>query len=119
MKIMKNSFQQIQRTATQMLNTTNMKMKTLVIIFSLSLLITLASGMAVFLAKEKNQPVVSQQIGTVEKRAEPLDDEQAETAGAAFKRGWRRTQDETACNLAQSGGIPCAPDKDMCRTTYY
>jgi len=53
-------------------NTMNMKMKTLAIIFSLSLLITLASGMAIFLAKEKNQPVISQQIGTVEKQAEPV-----------------------------------------------
>ena len=46
-----------------------MKTKNLVIIFILFLLITLASGLAVFLTEEKNQQVLNEQTSAVEKQA--------------------------------------------------
>ena len=62
-----------------------MKMKILVITFISFLLITLAGAAAVFLTEEKNQPVVSRQTGTVEKRAEAVANEPTEAAPVAPK----------------------------------
>lgn len=49
-----------------------MKTKNLVIIFILFLLIAMGSGLAVYLTKEKNQPVVNERPSTIEKQAESL-----------------------------------------------
>lgn len=62
-----------------------MKIKSLTIIFVVFLSITLVSGLAVFLTKEKSQPVLSQQSGAVEKRLEPLPDKLEPATAIALK----------------------------------
>ncbi len=60
-----------------------MKTKNLVIIFILFFLITLASGLVVFLTEEKKQPVLYQQTSVVEKSAEPVVSEPVEATSTA------------------------------------
>lgn len=55
-----------------------MKTKNLVIIFILFLLIALAGGLAVFLTREKNRPVVNEQFSAIAKPAQPASEELTE-----------------------------------------
>ncbi len=63
-----------------------MKTKNLVIIFILFLLITLASGLVVFLTQEKSQPVLSEQAIVAKKQAESVADKPIETTLTAPKK---------------------------------
>ncbi|MFH0955756.1 MAG: DUF4430 domain-containing protein [Candidatus Falkowbacteria bacterium] len=60
-----------------------MKTKSLVIIFILFLLITLVSGLVVYLTKEKIEPIVNEQPNVVKKQAETVVDNHGETATVA------------------------------------
>lgn len=62
-----------------------MKTKSLIIIFILFLLITLASGLVVFLTKEKNQSVLSEQSGMIVEQAESVVNRPIQAAVIALK----------------------------------
>jgi len=66
-----------------------MKTKNLVIIFILFLLITLASGLVVYLTKEKSGPIVSEQISVIEKQAESIPAEMVAVATSTEEKAVR------------------------------
>jgi hypothetical protein len=63
-----------------------MKTKNITFIFILFLLITLASGLVVLLTGEKNQPVLSEQYGAVERSAESASKKSVKAAATAPKQ---------------------------------
>lgn len=63
----------------------NMKTKNLAIIFILFLLIMSAGGLVIFLTKEKNQPVLSEQSGRIAEPAKPATDKPVQATAAELK----------------------------------